>query len=61
MQNDENHKCPENGIGGAVFDENQSFLLAVRYTLSDLRLKLAFIPLRSSRLGCRICVSLCKH
>jgi hypothetical protein len=28
-----------------MFDENQSFLLAVRYTLSDLRLKLAFIPI----------------
>jgi hypothetical protein len=28
-----------------MFDDNRLFLAAVRYTLSDLRLKLAFVPI----------------
>ena len=27
-----------------IFDDNQLFLTALRFTLSDLRLKLAFVP-----------------
>ena len=30
--------------GRHMFEDNQLFLVAVRYTLSDLRLKLAFVP-----------------